>query len=94
VLLHQVPDEPKTFDFLASYNHQSFTLNITGLMNTGAGLAYRVDNSELWLLHKTLNAQFKQDLILQDRQRFWPHITVMNKLTVLSLRFIPALINY
>jgi len=81
MLFHQLPDEPGIYDHLAGLQLQTFNIQVTGLMNLGAGVAYRVDSPQLRSLHKLLSVQFREVLILQDRQGFRPHITIMNKRT-------------
>jgi hypothetical protein len=71
-LFHQLPAEPATYRFLTGLVHEPFSLTITGLINLGAGVAYRIESPELLALHKLLSVQFREVLILQDRQGFRP----------------------
>jgi hypothetical protein len=80
-LFHQLPNEQATFDYFAKLNLSPFDLNVTGLMNLGAGVAYRLESTELVKLHKQFSLQFSSVLIPQDRQGFRPHISVQNKTT-------------
>jgi hypothetical protein len=80
-LFHQLPNEKEVFDFLKNLDISAFQLQVTGLMNLGAGVAYRVDSPELIALRKSIAGQFSSYLIPQDQQGFRPHITVMNKST-------------
>ncbi|UOE52848.1 2'-5' RNA ligase family protein [Mucilaginibacter sp. SMC90] len=81
MLFHQLPNESETYKVLEDFAYEPFSLNIVGLMNLGAGVAYRAESSELNLLHKLLSTHFKNKLIPQDLQGFRPHITIMNKTT-------------
>ncbi|WP_114940793.1 2'-5' RNA ligase family protein [Mucilaginibacter endophyticus] len=90
MLFHQLPNDPETYKVLKDFAYEPFSLNIVGLMNLGAGVAYLAECSELNLLHKLLSTHFKNKLIPQDLQGFRPHITIMNKTTPERAR---ALIN-
>lgn len=81
MIFHQFPNEIATHDFLASFEHESFKLTVTGLMNLGAGVAYRLESPELKTLYTSLRTHFKNVLIPQDQHGFRPHITIMNKTT-------------
>ena len=80
-LFHQLPNEQTTFDYFAQLNHPSFDLNVIGLMNLGAGVAYRLESGVLVDLYKQFSLQFTSVLILQDRQGFRPHVSIQNKTT-------------
>ncbi|MDN3598552.1 2'-5' RNA ligase family protein [Mucilaginibacter myungsuensis] len=88
MLFHQLPNEAATYHVLTSVNQVPFTLAVTGLMNLGAGVAYRIESEELNLLHRSLSKQFT--LIPQDRQGFRPHVTIMNKTTPEAARALIA----
>src|ERR1700761_9043843 len=81
ILFHQLPPEPATSKFLSRFKRQPFTLEVTGLMNLGAGVAYRTESRQLNLIFKELSRYFQEHLIPQDRQGFLPHNTMMNKTT-------------
>jgi len=89
-LFHQLPDEAEVYDFLRDLNVMQFDLQVTGLMNLGAGVAYRVSSPELLALRKTIAERFSSHLIPQDQQGFRPHITVMNKSTPEQARVLLA----
>lgn len=78
-LFHQLPDVPETFTYMESLQQKVFDLQVTRLMNLGAGVAYKIESAELLALHRKLAAHFADVLIPQDKQGFRPHITVMNK---------------
>ena len=80
-VFHQLPDQPATYGFLAGLDMSSFNIQVTGLMNLGAGVAYRLESQELAALHRQLSAHFLQFLIPQDRHGFRPHVVIMNKST-------------
>lgn len=56
-------------------------LNVSGIVNFGKGIAYRLVSNELQTLHQQLQLKFDPWLIKQDRQPLRPHITVQNKVT-------------
>lgn len=54
-------------------------LAVTGVVCTGRGVAYKIENKALIALHKQLQQQWRSVLTPQDAQGLWPHITVQNK---------------
>ena len=54
---------------------------VTGLMNLGGGVAYRVACDELDAICGELSAAFRGHLTQQDSHGWRPHITVQNKVT-------------
>ena len=85
-IFHQLPNEPATYDFFAGLRQPSFQLQVVGLMNLGAGVAYSIKSGELQLFRKRLSDHFMEKLIPQDRQPYRPHITIMNKSTPVRAR--------
>ena len=81
MLFHQLPDEQFTYDNLAAVRFEPFNLQVTSLMNLGAGVDYRIESPEISSLQKNLRSQFLEVLIPQDLHGFRPHITIMNKST-------------
>ena len=81
MLFHQLPYEPATFDHFSDLSVAPFNMQVTGLMNLGAGVAYRIDSPDLRSLHRSLSSHFRDRLTPQDKQGFRPHITIMNKTT-------------
>ena len=81
ILFHQLPDEPSTIEILQAIQQPAFTISVSGLMNLGAGVAYRMESIELIKLHRELSQSFAAVLIPQDKQGFRPHITIQNKTT-------------
>ena len=59
----------------------SMRLSVTGLVNTGNGVAYKIVSEELLVLHATMQEIFQTFLVGKDKQRLWPHITIQNKVT-------------
>jgi 2'-5' RNA ligase len=57
------------------------SLQITGIKNIGHGNIFLVSCKELQLLHKTMQHTLSKYLIVKDRQKLVPHITVQNKVT-------------
>jgi len=82
-LLHRLPaDLPLVEDVLKQLtNRLSMLVDVTGLVNTGNGVAYTVEATELFMLHKTMQDSFKPYLISKDRRTWHPHITVQNSVT-------------
>jgi 2'-5' RNA ligase len=80
-LFHQLPNLAEVADFIRNLDISVFDLQISGLRNLGAGVAYLVESPELHALRKTIAARFLAYLIPQDQQGFRPHITIMNKST-------------
>jgi 2'-5' RNA ligase len=80
-LFHQLPDEPATLNYFAELQHSPMELQVNGLINLGAGVAYRAESPELTALYRKISQNFAEVLIPQDRQPLRPHITVQNKTT-------------
>jgi 2'-5' RNA ligase len=80
-LFHQLPDQPATIAILNDFTAHSFPMDVTKLINLGAGVAYRIEAEQLSHLRENLVQLFSKDLIPQDKQGFRGHITVQNKTT-------------
>jgi 2'-5' RNA ligase len=80
-LFHKLPDSSQTIDLLRSLSVPGFTLQVTGLINLGAGVAYQLESNKLKSIHQTLRTQLTTLLSPQDKQGFRPHITIQNKTT-------------
>lgn len=78
-LFHQLPDNQFTYDILQNLEYQVFELSVTGLLNIGYGVAYKIESAELKALHHKFKNYFNAILIPQDKQGFRPHITIQNK---------------
>jgi 2'-5' RNA ligase len=78
-MFHKLPDAIETIDRLNSISVSPMELQVTGLINLGAGVAYGLESSALTQLHKRLTAEFSNYLSPQDKQAFRPHITIQNK---------------
>ena len=65
---------------------KAMTLEVTGVVSIGAGVAFKIQSPELEAMHKRLQQQWSQWLIPQDRQKLWPHITVQNKVDAAAAR--------
>ncbi|WDF54265.1 2'-5' RNA ligase family protein [Mucilaginibacter sp. KACC 22063] len=81
-LFHQLPNDTFTKQQLKDVKQAPVALKITGMQNLGAGVAYKIESDALQDLHRQLSACFKDELIPQDRQRYRPHITIQNKVTL------------
>ena len=55
--------------------------SVTGLMNLGGGVAFRIVSDDLDAVRAELSAAFRGQLTLQDQHGWRPHITVQNKVT-------------
>lgn len=83
-LFHQLPaNEPSIIKAITSAvsSHNQFQMQVTGLVSIGNGAAFKIESDELAILHKSLQNQWHQWTILQDKQKLWPHITIQNKVT-------------
>jgi 2'-5' RNA ligase len=60
---------------------QAPSARLTGLRRLGNGFAVDVAAPQLVLLHERLTDQLRPSLSRQDAQRFWPHVTVQNKVS-------------
>lgn len=82
-LFHQLPEnDPSVRLHVSSFAARSaFTLQVTGIHNTGNGVAYALQSAELSDMHVSMQQVFSAFLISQDRQKLRPHITVQNKVT-------------
>ncbi len=82
-LFHKLPsNQPiirETLQLLAK--KRSFAVEVSGLKHIGKGVVFVIDSPELQVMHKQLQNTFKRWLTRQDAQKFWPHITVQNKVT-------------
>lgn len=78
-LFHQLPNLPEIIKILESITAKAFELNVSGLRNLGAGVAFTIESEELNTLRAQLAGIFERHLIPQDRQGFRPHITIQNK---------------
>ncbi|ATY31820.1 2'-5' RNA ligase family protein [Sphingomonas psychrotolerans] len=54
---------------------------VTGLVSLGGGVAYRIEAPELSAIRAGLCEAFSGMLMPQDAGRWWPHVTVQNKVT-------------
>ena len=83
-LFHHLPDNDTSV--LATLQtlcvqQKAISLPITAVVNTGKGVAYKIESQPLVLLHKKLQKHWHPLLTAQDRQGLWPHITVQNKVS-------------
>jgi 2'-5' RNA ligase len=80
-LFHQLPDDEETFNIINSLSIIPFEMEVSRLINLGAGVAYKVDAAPLETLRNELRKAFEEQLIPQDKQGFRGHITIQNKTT-------------
>ena len=55
--------------------------SVSGLMNLGGGVAYRIVSHDLDAIRAELSAAFRGHLTQQDSHGWRPHVTVQNKVT-------------
>jgi hypothetical protein len=83
-LFHDLPpNEPRIkeeIQQLAAMQNE-LLLQVTSVVSTGAGVAYKIESDGLKQLHKSLQKAWAAWLIPQDKQTLWPHVTVQNKVT-------------
>jgi len=78
-LFHKLPDNDYTLRYLNTFKRASFDMEVTTLINIGAGVAYRLEGEQLKSLRAVLSKEFMDVLSPQDRQGFRGHVTVQNK---------------
>jgi hypothetical protein len=81
-LFHQLPAH--AFQLIqhleiVSTQQETIHLNVSSVVYTGRGVAYKLESPVLQHLHKQLQQQWQPWLIPQDKQKLWPHVTVQNK---------------
>lgn len=80
-LFHKLPDTPEIVELISGWPVSTFVMRVTGLLNLGAGVAFRLEGTELAMLRAALSREFAEYLSPQDRQGFRGHVTVQNKTT-------------
>lgn len=81
-LFHALPGAARaelTAELAQACDRAPFDLAVTGLMQLGFGVAYRIESTALQRLHAGLQQRWHERLSRQDQQGFRPHITVQNK---------------
>lgn len=78
-LFHKLPEDAGLAERLSYIDFAAFELEATGLINLGAGVAFRLESEELLRLRYQLMQLFEFELSAQDRQGFRGHVTVQNK---------------
>ncbi len=80
-LFHHLPDLPAVTDLLRTVAGAQLpiSLEVTGLMKLGRGVAFRMKSEPLTQLQAYLKWQWREWLTPQDQQGFRPHVTVQNK---------------
>lgn len=81
-LFHALPGAMRRDVEVVLDRHRSlapFTVAVTEPFPLGRGVAYGLRSGELDELHRELQAQWREALTPQDRQRFRAHVTVQNK---------------
>ena len=80
-LFHKLPDSVETTTLISALSVAPFDMQMTGLINLGAGVAFRIEAEQLAFLRSQISDDFQEHLSPQDRQGFRGHITVQNKVT-------------
>lgn len=79
-LFHKLPVTEETVRTVQAMLVAPFSMRVTGLINLGAGVAFRVESDDLNRLRARLADAFSDHLSAQDKQGFRPHVTVSNKI--------------
>lgn len=87
-MFHHLPNEE---NIIATIQATAATapvlqLQVSGVVNIGRGVAYKIDCPPLMALHKQLQQIWKGRLTQQDQQGLWPHVTVQNKVDVATAK--------
>lgn len=82
-IFHCLPDDEQLIDnTLQQFSQQGhLSLNVKGLKNMGNGVAFNIECPALQQLHKAIQGNLAPWLVHRDRQLFWPHITIQNRVT-------------
>ncbi|WP_293741201.1 2'-5' RNA ligase family protein [uncultured Pedobacter sp.] len=88
MVFHQLPFNAETISFLKAFRFPRFVAKATGLMKLGRGVAYQVECAEIKQLHQLLAKHFYPVLSAQDRQGYWPHVTIQNKVSPETARLL------
>jgi 2'-5' RNA ligase len=84
---HLPPQEPTIADAIEAAGRQPpFPLAVTSVVMIGRGVAFKLESTTLQQLHRNLQQQWMSELLPQDKQGFWPHVTVQNKVTPQAAR--------
>jgi hypothetical protein len=84
---HLPPQESSVVDAIETASRQSpFPLAVTSVVMIGRGVAYKLESTTLQHLHRGLQQQWMSELLPQDKQGLWPHVTVQNKVTPQAAR--------
>ncbi|WP_442591369.1 2'-5' RNA ligase family protein [Pedobacter sp. AW31-3R] len=78
-LFHKLPEDAGLLERLSVVDFAGFEMEVTGLINLGAGVAFRLESEELLRLRHRLMELFEFGLSAQDSQGFRGHVTVQNK---------------
>lgn len=60
-------------------NTPAFSMQVSGLMSLGKGVAFSIESLYLKELHEKLRLRWLEHLSPQDRQKLRPHVTIQNK---------------
>ena len=82
-LFHQLPavalSEIRSYLDKLSQHVARCRLEVTGPRSLGTGVAFSIRSAELLALRDRMATRWHAWLVPQDRQRFWPHVTIQNK---------------
>jgi 2'-5' RNA ligase len=87
-LFHRLPAEADLVDKIVKQvcERDAVHLEITGIQNMEHGVAFTIASAALQQIHKELQQSFAAYLISRDREVFWPHITIQNKVTAFKAK--------
>lgn len=79
-IFHKLPNAEETLRIVQSVASAQFEMRVAGLINLGAGIAFRVESDVLTSVSSSLALTFADQLSAQDRQGFRAHVTICNKI--------------
>ena len=82
-LFHKLPvHEIQVQKTLEQISHQEkFDMQVINLKNIHNFIAFEIESSKLSAIHAALQTAFTNLLHFKDKEKLWPHITILNKAT-------------
>jgi len=87
-LFHLLPGEElgQVRSDAGNLDTKTFAVHVTKVRSLGRGVAYVIDAPPLLALHRALSTSWKVWLTPQDRTKYSPHVTIQNKVDLLTAR--------
>jgi len=87
-LFHHLPADVDSINETVQQvcKRDNMLLEITGINNTGNGVAFTIASASLQQIHTELQQSFAPYLINRDKGDFLPHITIQNKVTAFKAK--------